>query len=1086
MRNFCVAVVFLLAFASAAYAQSTGTINGRVTDPSGGVVPGATVTATNAGTGIARSTVTDSDGLYTIPELTPGTYNVKAAVGGFATLEKQGETLLTATTLTVNLELGLASTASKVEVTSEAPLVELTQSVVSDTLQATEVQNLPILNRNFSGLITLLPSARPTATPANNKISLGGGIGFGGGAGRNGAAEVDGMALRDDVNGGPLFNVTLEGVQEFNVVAHDYPAQYGLTAGGIVLITTKSGSNQFHGSAFGFGRDQDLTAIDYLSETAHGGPGAKPPYSREEFGGSIGGPIIKDKLFFFGAVEDVRLDQSITVPNGPTNDWVTQAQQVKTYLMSSSVDAQCSICSQIGSLIGPTAYAPETIRDLMASARVDYQISSHHSLFARYLGEYTSTYNDILQTLGGAPHPDYNATSSNVYDPIRTENGVLSETWVLGNGTVNTLAVAGTHFYEFQSCNCTLTGATEIYRNIVFPDFSLGAPVPSVNSENLQTDVQIKDIVAHQAGSHALKFGGDFINYPYLGYLRNISGNVTFFADPSTILNPANAATYPDGLLTPGAMKSIVVGTQNFGGAPALSGIPDGKEFSLFLQDDWKVRPTFTLNLGVHYDQFVNFYDESNQQYNLSRYFLEAIGNSWGAPVHPDKSAYSPRVGFAWDLTGNGKSVVRASFGLFYDESLSPNMTAIDPLAQPLLENVQSTFTNTSVGVGPAATTVYGGSLPAVLQPGLPNFLYTGGNITSSLVPGGNSTLTWLEPGMSDPYNEQIHGGFTRQLTSNTVISIDFTHILGVHELHAQLINPTESTAWDPDAAAYETCASQNISPITNKPVAVRRLSCAFNALGLAPGTVGVVQINSTTNRSQYNEMIVHFEKRSRVVDFQANYILSSAYAFGGAIGSTATGGGPVGAMIPFQWFTKTEWGPTLTDERNRVVLSGVFKLPWGIQVSPVFQYGGARPYNCLSGTDWTGSGGGDTRCLMYQGQFVPVPQPLSPGVAVGGVLPAGNTVVPVNYLRGTATYDLDARIQRSFKLAETKQIDGFVELYNITNRANFGNNYSGTCTANTAKTACTSSFESVLGYFNNGYSLPISFQVQLGARFTF
>ncbi len=1070
MGKIWLALFLFFAFTSGAYAQSTGNINGRVTDPAGAVIAGAAVTATDVGTGIGRSTVTDSSGQYTIPQLTPGMYNVKVAASGFANSEKDGETLVTATTLTVNFQMGLASTASKVEVTSEAPMVELTQSVVSDTLQTTEVQNLPILNRNFSGLITLIPSARPTATAANNKISLGGGIGLGGGTGRNGGVEVDGVDLRDDVNGGPLFNVTLEGVQEFNVIAHDYPAQYGISAGGIVVITTKSGSNRFHGSAFGFGRNQDLTAIDYLSETAHGGPGVKPPYSREEFGGSVGGPIIKDKLFFFGAVEDIRLDQSITVPG----NWVSQAQLVKTTLASYT---GCAICQTVSGLIGPTGYAPETIRDLMASARVDYQISSHHSLFARYLGEYTSTYNDILQTLGGAPHPDYNSTSSDVYDPIRTENGVISETWVLGNNSVNTFAIAGTHFYEFQSCNCTLTGATEIYRNIVFPDFSLGAPVPSVNSENLQTDMQIKDTFAHQVGNHALKFGGDFIDYPYLGYLRNISGNITFFADPLTILG--NTTTYPEGLLTPGAMKSIVIGTQNFGGAPALSGIPDGKEFSVFLQDDWKVKPNFTLNMGIHYDQYVNFYDESNQQYNLSRYFLSAIGNSWGAPVHPDKSAYSPRLGFAWDLTGSGKNVVRASFGLYYDESLSPNMTAIDPLEQPLNENVTSTYTNTAVGVGAAPTTVYGGALPAVLQPGLPNFLYTGGPITSSLLPGGNSTLTWLEPGMSDPYNEQTHVGFTRQLTSSTVISADFTHILGIHELHAQLINPTDSAAWDPTFGAANTCGLKG---------SYRLLECKFEALGLAPKTIGVVQINSTTNRSQYNEMIVHLEQRSRIVDFQANYVLSSAYAFGGAIGSTATGGGPVGAMLPFQWFSKSEWGPSLSDERNRVVLSGVFKLPWGVQVSPVFQYGGARPYNCLEGTDWTGSGGGDSRCIMYGGQFVPAPQPVTPvaAVAVGGVLPAGNTVVPVNYLRGTATYDLDARIQKAFKFGETKQLNAFVELYDLTNKANFGNNYSGTCTANTAKTACTSSFQSVLGYFNNGYSLPISFQVQLGARFTF
>lgn len=192
MGKIWLALFLFFAFTSGAYAQSTGNINGRVTDPAGAVIAGAAVTATDVGTGIGRSTVTDSSGQYTIPQLTPGMYNVKVAASGFANSEKDGETLVTATTLTVNFQMGLASTASKVEVTSEAPMVELTQSVVSDTLQTTEVQNLPILNRNFSGLITLIPSARPTATAANNKISLGGGIGLGGGTGRNGESRWTG------------------------------------------------------------------------------------------------------------------------------------------------------------------------------------------------------------------------------------------------------------------------------------------------------------------------------------------------------------------------------------------------------------------------------------------------------------------------------------------------------------------------------------------------------------------------------------------------------------------------------------------------------------------------------------------------------------------------------------------------------------------------------------------------------------------------------------------------------------------------------------------------------------------------------
>lgn len=1051
-------LLLLFTFTVGLFAQSTGTINGRVTDTSGAVVPGTTITATNTATGVARTTTTISDGLYNITGLLPGTYDIQASANGLEKVVKQGETLVTATTLTVNFELGVATTTQKAEVTAEAPLVDTTQSFDSQTLQTTEVQSLPILNRNFSGLVTLVPSARPTATPANNKIALGGGLGFSGGAGRNGGVEMDGAALRDDVNGGPLFNVTLEGVQEFNVLAHDYPANYGLTSGGIVLITTKSGGNAFHGSAFGFGRNQDMTAIDYFSKPSNGGLG-KPPYDREEFGGSLGGPIKKDKLFFFVAAEDLRLNQSLVIPNLA----YSQAVALKSNLSSLT---SCPICVTVGNAMVPSSNLPETIRDLQTNVRMDYQINDKNSFFARYVREHLDAFDDILQTLGGVPHPDINPNGSNVYDPVHGDNAVISWTSIIGTRSVNTLAFAGTNFYEFQYCKCSLTGPAQMYADMIFPDLQVGAPVPAAGSKDAQTDIQVKELFSHQLGNHSLKFGGDYIDYLNLGYLRNISGDVAFFDDPTTIINNTNGK-YPEGFLTPGAMKTVLEMSKDFGGAPAPSAVENGKEFSLFAQDDWKIKSNLTLNLGVHYDRYSNFYDQSGDVNNRAYLLLHAIGSPWGSNIPKTfNKAISPRVGLAWDITKNGKNVFRASFGIFYDESLSPNMTAIDPENQPLLENVGATYTNTAVGAGAAPTTVYGGVLPLALQPGLPTFL-----------PGGNTTITWLEPGTVDPSSEQTHAGYTRQISPTMVFSLDYTHMLGLHEWHAELINPLESTAWDPNAASYNTCG------ITGS---YRRLECAFRAAGLAPNTIGVVQINSATNRSQYNEAVFHFAKRSKYMDFQANYILSAAYAFGGAIGSTATGGGPVAAEIPLQIFSKSEWGPSLTDERNRVVVSGVFRLKWGIEAAPIFQWGSARPYNCLSSTDYTGSGNGDSRCVVSSATGAITAAPAVPaGTTVttsGGYTVNGVTYTPlgVNALRGTDTYDLDARFSKIFTIHERYKLAAFVELYNITNKANFGNNYGGTYSAT------STTFEKPLGYLNNGVSLPTSRQLQLGARFTF
>src|ERR1700690_926724 len=203
-----------------------------------------------------------------------------------------------------------------------------------------------------------------------------------------------------------------------------------------------------------------MTALDYFSKPANGGFG-KPPYTRDEFGGSIGGPIKKDKLFFFGALENLRLNQALVQPSSVYNEAVL----LKNNLSSLT---SCPICMTVGNSIVPSATLPETIRDWQSSIRGDYQISDKHSLFGRWERERIDTFDDILQTLGGVPHPDIDPTGSNVYDPVRGDNVVLSWTWLVSNKSLNTLAVAGTHFYEFQFCNCNLTGAALEYRNMIF------------------------------------------------------------------------------------------------------------------------------------------------------------------------------------------------------------------------------------------------------------------------------------------------------------------------------------------------------------------------------------------------------------------------------------------------------------------------------------------------------------------------------------------------------------------------------------------------------------------------------------------
>ena len=1090
-------VLFLFSWISTpVLGQSTGTVTGRVIDSGGGVVPGATVTATNVATSVARATVTNSDGLYSFPNLEPAAYDIRVDKNGFAPSVRKGATLLTGATLNLDFTLSVATTTQQVEVTGEAALVETTQSQVSGTLQTTEVQSLPMLNRNYVSLVTLTPGTRPIQNVDSNKIAFGGAISVGGSDGSNVELEVDGVAMRDDVNGGTMFNMTMEGVQEFTVLAHDFGTQYGRTSGGVVLMTTKSGSNQLHGSAFAFGRSDAFTAIDYFSK--HAGF-ANPPYDREQFGGSLGGPIKKDKMFIFGGVER---NQQNSVKPYPANALI-QAQAFKTALLGlgtahpdllaghgdfpGGIIPACPVCVQVGNAIAPVQASPVTLGDTEYTIKGDYQINAHHSLFVRWAQERINSFNDIIVN-GSTPHPDADPNGSNVSDADRAYSIVGSETWLIGNNSVNTFSIMGNHLDTNQTCQCGTPGPNGIYwlnRNVTFgSDLVLGRGTSISNQEFYQDTVQFKDSFAHQMGKHALKFGGDFSFFPRIGVTLYIAGGgtvgTTFTDDPTVILasqarwqaNPGGCSTtacgkYKEGFLTPGSESGVSVSQIMLGGAPAVDDNKGEKQFGLYLNDDWKIKPTVTLNLGLRYDLDINWYNQTQYANNRTYLAFKAVGSAYGAlPKTPTKDI-QPRVGFAWDIGGKGKNVLRGSYGIFRDQ-----FVMIDDFTQASQE--QATLNNQSAtllpGVSLPSSYVFGITDPGALgpQPGITNF-----------GPGAKATGAWLSPWITDPYYQQSHVGFTRQLSANRVISADYTHILGIHDFRNQPVNPAESIVWDPNAASYAPNASCPGVPKTN----YRRYQCLFAANATAiigqPDPTGsffnAITIGTSDSRNQYNEFTVHFEQRSQRLTLQATYTLSYAYGFGAAIaGPTFTTSAPVNPDRPL---APNDWGPTLTDERHHAVVTAVLNLPGGIQASPIFQIGSPRPYNLTFG--------GTSLLVPGQQNDRPKADPTSPtGYSQAS---AFAQMVNVNAARGTPFpgypsadfWELDLRGTKYFNLwSENRKLGLFVELYNLTNKANFGVFYNGVVNQPTYGTP--------FNFINNGVTGANSRQMQLGARFTF
>jgi hypothetical protein len=353
-RTLSIACFLMACFVVPTLAQvTTADITGRVLDQNGAAVPGATVTATNTGTGQSRVTQSNDEGNYTLSELVPGTYDVTVEAANFSKAAVKGLELNVGVSRTINVDLKPGAITETVDVTSDLVTIETTKSELGGVVTPLEVQNLPLLNRTFAALSIIMPEARPVGNFDPTKTRVGN-VAFNGGDGRQVDVNVDGGDNKDNVVGSLLQNFSYESIQEFQVLQHRWTAESGRAVGGVVNVITKSGGNDFHGSFFANFRDEALRARDFFEDTANRD---KPPFSRQEIGGSIGGPISRDKLFFFGALERFRERQNIGV--------------LPSALAQLAAIPGSEVVEQI----------PSPYDDTLATVKVDHRITDNQSMF---------------------------------------------------------------------------------------------------------------------------------------------------------------------------------------------------------------------------------------------------------------------------------------------------------------------------------------------------------------------------------------------------------------------------------------------------------------------------------------------------------------------------------------------------------------------------------------------------------------------------------------------------------------------------------------------------------------------------------
>ena len=1049
------ALTVLLAAPSLAQ-RTNADLTGRVLDQAGAAVPSATVTARNAGTGAERTAQTDERGDYSIRELPPGRYEITVEAPNFSKALAKDLELNIGTANTLNFDLKPGQITETVEVSAAAGLVETTRSEIGGVVTPVEVENLPLLNRTFAALSVIMPEARPVGNFDPTKTRVGN-VAFNGGDGRQVDVNVDGGDNKDNVVGSLLQNFSYESIQEFQVLQHRWTAEQGRAVGGVVNVITKSGSNQFRGSLFSNFRDESWRALDFFEKQRQAADPTfnKPSFSRQEIGGSIGGPIARDKLFFFFALErfrerqntSVRADAAREIPLIPGSDFVSQI---------------------------PTPYD-----DTLLTAKVDHRLTNNQTMFYRFAYQKNNSPNDQVANPATTDLTGGNVTDNKLF------SFVTNHTWTISSTKLNQFTF---HFQDFKN---SILGVTENPR-ITFANATveIGANV-NVPQATLERKFQFRDDFSWQAGNHGLKFGTNYI-YTDLGgfFFFGSSGyTISFFDLPSVITT--NTTRYPQGFATPGAVQNIQFAAGEAGHDQIFH------QLAFYVQDDWKVRPNLTFNLGLRWDANIgNLPDQTNNRtFAILRQLNHPLARSLTADTEklsrttPSWKEFQPRLGFAWDPTGTGRTVIRGGYGIFYDQ-LFQNLTIFGmALSGAEIYQTVLNLTNTAVGAGQLAGFRFGVD---PLPPPPPGFS------VSELAVGGFGRIT--DPDIGEPYVQKFSIGFETTLGRGFTLSSDYVHTLGLHESRVQVINPRIEQICN---SLYPN--SNPASPLCVRGVNSRLLDRAFVDAGLPANRMEQVNMIGTTNRSLFDSWTTTLRGRRRNMLFSASYVLANSRSWGGQPVASYTGNGI--ATTPDNQFLENEFGPTRFDERHRIVASGVFDLPWGFQLSPIMQFASARPYSPTTGVDIDGDGLGtnDRLCAGVNPLDVlrSILIPAAPGVPsvsdrVRALNPRGCTQAPVNSQRsgfvvnrdGTIEersgrfFNVDLRAAKNFRFGERVRLSAYADFYNLFNTENLAlSNRFGLDPATNA-----AGFLQPDSLYGPGFGPPVGrpITLQLGARLTF
>jgi hypothetical protein len=689
-------VVFVLLSTAMLGGQTfRGTVLGTVTDPSGAVVAGATVKVKNVATGLERTTATSGDGSYAVPELPIGSYSVTVTQTGFQTFVVTGVAVDVATERRVDAGLKTGEVATRVEVSAETlPLVETTSNDLGGVITAQTVENMPVNGRDYTKLIFLNPGVAGSPDQITDSPGSFGEFSMNGARGRSNNYLLDGTDMNDGYRNDPAINeagvfgtpatiLPLDAVAEVNVLSNFQP-EYGRSAGAIVNIVTKSGTNALHGTAGEYFRNSALDARNYFNPSSQ----PKAPFHNNQYGASLGGPIIKDKTFFYldyeGQQEPVGVVTLANVPTGTAADGSLSPSDatnpvIQGLLARHPWPAPNLFNPNPGAIsnLGKASVVSPSFNKLTSFiAKIDHSFNPNNLLTGRYFfGDSVQSF-PLALTASGGQLPGFNT-----FTPTRVQLVSLSYNHMFGSNKVNELRYGWNRFAEgffpadqnfhpssiglcvasvtASSCSGTLadSGLPII---LVSGVAQLGA-TSSVPRHRFDSNNQVLDNFSWKLNKHSLKFGVDFHRTSVQQYFdKYFRGRLKF-----------------DGSFTGDPVQDFLAGNVDGGFQYSGNSVRHTYEnnFGFYIQDSYRVTPRLTLNYGLRWDYFGIVKEKNNLLSNITA--LDPVAQSFtltqvGQPglsslYNPDKKDFAPRVSAAWDVTGKGKTVIRAGFGMFFD-----------------------------------------------------------------------------------------------------------------------------------------------------------------------------------------------------------------------------------------------------------------------------------------------------------------------------------------------------------------------------------------------------------------------------------